>query len=213
MNDMRNLLAMAMMKGGNAGLDSNMMASMYNAGSKGGEETPEQKAARILKEKMASLGMQSKPTESEEELDKFANWHGGDVQKWNDEMSKRGMLGQVKFASTFGDDTNVSEKYLAERKNSGIWKMELQQNILKEAKRAGIKNKEGITANQDYLFKKATSNLRDFQTEGDKNSIREVFKQGVGDQTIGDNFWETTKNLYQDLTKKEVPVNNLTAKK
>lgn len=168
-------------------------------------ETPAEKAARLLKEKMGTLGIKNTPTASEEELDKFANWHGGSVQAWNDEMGKRGMLGQVKFASTFGNnEKSVSDKYLAERKNSGVWKMELQQNIIKEAKRLGINNREGIEANKEILFKKATDKLRDFQTPEDKAVIKQVFNQGVGDQTIGDNFWETTKGLYQDLTKKEL---------
>ena len=175
------------------------------------EETPGQKAARLLKEKLAAVSLNQPKEKSQatgEELDKFANWHNGDVQNWNDEMSKRGMVGGVKFTGTFAGKPVASEKeitpeYLSARKNSGIWKMELQQNVIKEAKRLGINNREGITANQEYLFKKATDKLRDFQTPEDKATIKQVFNQGVGDQTIGDNFWETTKGLYQDLTKKE----------
>lgn len=146
---------------------------------------------------------------SPEDLEKFVNYlpegKRSPVDFAND-MSKRGYWGASDMykgaqdtAAAFArdgrlDPNNAGQNYKDNRKYSQLWHNELIQDVIGQAKKAGIKDKTAFLANKDYLLSKSRMNPNDFNT---------VMNQNAGNgESRGQNFWRVTGDLYNELQKK-----------
>ena len=157
----------------------------------------------------------TKSTVSPQQLEQFVNFlpdgHRSPVDFAN-ELSKRNYWGaadmfkgaqdtQAAFAKDGRTSVNAPEQdYKNNRKNSMLWHQELLQDVLGNAKKMGMKNKQELMANKDTLLKNTRLGTDTF------NAIMNQY--AGGGESRGDNFWKVTGGLYDDLQNKE-KVNNL----